>query len=414
MKNPSGAWLKGPVPWLAVGLAIHGFFLAALFSDFLRPFFNDASHTRRGFDFGIFYLAGQALAEGRDIYSVEGAFGFRYLPAFALVAGRLFALFHPLTAYFLHLCCTELFLIANLWLTWRWVDGPQRGFALFMWLAYSPYFLELYMGQVSFWAASLIFWLMVRLDRSQERLTGLLWAGALLIKPNALILAPALLRLRAWRVLGLGLLISLLSSIPYFMLYPESFSNFFAANTQGGHIKGALTHAGNLGLQGGLVSIVAKLANRPLAELTTLTDLPLKGRTLIYFSQAAILITACIATLRHRTPFPNPLLALWICTFFLIYKDVWEHHFVFLLPVLVVLYLRSYSPILIWIFVLTAIPTPFILFDIKPGIYGAIDPEREWSIGTSICYRSIKLIPVAYLWLWLCSKHFTKVNKSSI
>ena len=83
MKNPSGAWLKGPAPWLAFGLAIHAFFLIALFSDFLRPFFNDSSHTRRGFDFGIFYLAGQALAEGRDIYSVEGAFGFRYLPAFA-------------------------------------------------------------------------------------------------------------------------------------------------------------------------------------------------------------------------------------------------------------------------------------------------------------------------------------------
>ena len=126
---------------------------------------------------------------------MSGAFGFRYLPAFALVAS-LFAYFQPFTAYLLHLCCTELFLAANLYLTWRWVEGPRRGLALFMWLAFSPYFLELYMGQVSFWAASLLFWLIVGLHSDRRWATGLGWAGALLIKPNALILAPALLRLR--------------------------------------------------------------------------------------------------------------------------------------------------------------------------------------------------------------------------
>ena len=187
---------RGPVPYLAAGLLIHAFFLAALSTDLLRPFFNDASHTRRGFDFGVFYLAGQALAEGRDIYSVSGAFGFRYLPAFALIAS-LFSHFQPLTAYLLHLCCTELFLATNLYLTWRWVEEPRRGLALFMWLAFSPYFLELYMGQVSFWAASLLFWLIVGLHSGRQWTASFCWAGALLVKPNALILVPALLKLRA-------------------------------------------------------------------------------------------------------------------------------------------------------------------------------------------------------------------------
>lgn len=390
---------RGPVPYLIAGLLIHAVFLAALGTDLLRPLFNDASHTRRGFDFGVFYLAGQALAEGRDIYSVSGAFGFRYLPAFALVAS-LFAQFQPLTAYLLHLCCTELFLAANLYLTWRWVAKPRRGLALFIWLAFSPYFLELYMGQVSFWAASLLFWLIVGLHSDQKWATGLCWAGALLVKPNALILAPALLRLRAWRVLVLGLLAGLLTSLPYFLLHPDSWETFFAANIHGAPVQGALTHAGNLGLQGGLVSVVAQLSGRPLAELTTLADLPLAGRTVIYYSQAAILIAALVATYRGRDALP--LLALWMCTFFLVYKDVWEHHYVFLQPVLVALYAHSGSPKFLWIFALIALPTPFVLFDIEPGVYGPIDPERTWGPVTSLAYRSTKLIPLGYLWYGLC------------
>ena len=390
---------RGPVPYLIAGLLIHAVFLAALGTDLLRPLFNDASHTRRGFDFGVFYLAGQALADGRDIYSVSGAFGFRYLPAFALVAS-LFAQFQPLTAYLLHLCCTELFLAANLYLTWRWVAGPRRGLALFMWLAFSPYFLELYMGQVSFWAASLFFWLIVGLHSGRERAAGLCWAGALLVKPNALILAPALLRLRAWRVLIMGLLAGLLTSLPYFLLHPDSLAAFFATNVHGAPVQGALTHAGNLGLQGGLVSVVAQLAERPLAELTTLADLPLAGRAIIYCSQAAILVASLVATWRSRDALP--LLALWMCTFFLVYKDVWEHHYVFLQPVLVALYARSGSPKFLWIFAFIALPTPFVLFDIEPGVYGPIDPERTWGPVTSLAYRSTKLIPLGYLWYGLC------------
>ncbi len=390
---------RRPVPYLVAGLLIHAVFLAALGTDLLRPLFNDASHTRRGFDFGVFYLAGQALADSRDIYSVSGAFGFRYLPAFALVAS-LFAQLQPFTAYLLHLCCTELFLAANLYLTWRWVEGPRRGLALFMWLAFSPYFLELYMGQVSFWAASLLFWLIVGLHSGRRWATGLCWAGALLVKPNALILAPALLRLRAWRVLVLGLLAGLLTSLPYFLLHPDSWGTFFAANIYGAPVQGALTHAGNLGLQGGLVSVVAQLAERPLAELTTLADLPLAGRAVIYCSQAAILVAALVATYRGRDALP--LLALWMCTFFLVYKDVWEHHYVFLQPVLVALYAHSGSPKLLWIFALIALPTPFVFFDLEPGVYGPIDPERTWGPVASIAYRSTKLIPLGYLWYGLC------------
>ena len=152
------------------------------------------------------------------------------------------------------------------------------------------------MGQVSFWAASLLFWLIVGLHSGRQWTASFCWAGALLVKPNALILVPALLKLRASRVLGLGLLAGSLTSLPYFLLHPDSVAAFFAANIHGAPVQGALTHAGNLGLQGGLVSVVAQLAGQPLAELTTLADLPLAGRAVIYGSQAAILVAALVAT----------------------------------------------------------------------------------------------------------------------
>ena len=197
-----------------------------------------------------------------------------------------------------------------------------------------------------------------------------------MVKPNALILVPALLKLRASRVLGLGLLAGSLTSLPYFLLHPDSVAAFFAANVYGSPVQGALTHAGNLGLQGGLVSVAAQLAGRPLAELTTLADLPFAGRTAIYCSQTVILLAALVATWRGRDALP--LLALWMCTFFSCTKTFGEHHYVFLQPVLVALYVRSGSPKLLWIFAFIALPTPFVFFDIEPMVYGPIDPERTW------------------------------------
>jgi hypothetical protein len=56
---------------------------------------------------------------------------------------------------------------------------------------------------------------------------------------------------------------------------------------------------------------------------------------------------------------------------------------------------------LLWLYAVLALPTPFVFFDVTPGIYGAIDPERTWSIGVSLLYRSTKLVPSLVLWLWI-------------
>ena len=112
-------------------------------------------------------------------------------------------------------------------------------------------------------------------------------------------------------------------------------------------------------------------------------------------------------------PWQNPRLALF--SNFLVYKDVWEHHYVFLLPILVALYARFDSKQLLWLYAALALPTLFVFFDVTPGIYGAIDPERSWSLGISLLYRSSKLVPTLVLWFWILRHlHFAHEGRCKI
>jgi len=394
-------WPSPPGLVLLGGLLIHLGYLASLHQGWLNLLFNDSSHTEQGFDFQIYYLAGKAVLAGGDPYGVEGGFGFRYLPAFAHLLARGFALLPPLCAYLAYLLLSELVLGATLWLTWHWAPaGMVRSLALCMWLVPTPLYLELYMGQVNLWAASLLFALFYALDRGRGRAAALAWTGAVLIKPNALLLLPALGRQRQYLPLALCGAVVVGTSLPHFLAYPGSWSVFVGANLGSQQVEGALTHAGNLGLWGALVSGVAKTAGLSLSQLARLGDLPAWGQGLVLLGPAGVGITSLYATLRTRNADPLLPYTLWLSAFFLIYKDVWEHHYLFMIPVLVVLYLRRPERWVLGAFALIALPTPLVLLDLYPGVRGSIDPERSWQLWTSLAYRSGKLLPVAWVWAW--------------
>lgn len=386
---------------LAGGLALHLFYLGSLREGWLNLLFNDSSHTPQGYDFQVYYLAGKAVLGGQDPYGVQGAFGFRYLPAFAHTVARCFALLPPLTGYLVYLLVSEMILAADVWLTWKWAPpGRDRAVAVCMWVAPTPLYLELYMGQVSLWAASLLFYAFYALDRGEIRRAGLVWSAAVLVKPNALLLLPAFARQRLLGPLILCGLAVLCTSLPHFAFFPGSWDTFCRLNLGSGQVEGALTHAGNLGLWGLLVSLCAKTAGLPIAHLHGLADLPLWSRAVVLLIPLAVLAASLAATLRAAVPDPLLPFTLWLTTFFLVYKDVWEHHYVFLLPVLVVLYLRTPSPWLLAAAVAVALPTPLVFLDLYPGVEDNIDPERTWTAWTSLLYRSPKLIPVLGLWWW--------------
>lgn len=222
---------------------------------------------------------------------------------------------------------SELVLAADVWLTWKWAPpGQGRSIAICMWLAPTPLYLELYMGQVSLWAASLLFYLFYALDRGETRCAGLTWTAAVLVKPNALLLLPAFVRQRLWWPLACCGLAVLCTSLPHFALFPGSWEIFGQLNLGAGQVEGALTHAGNLGLWGLLVNLCAKAAGLPIAHLTSLADLPLWGRAVVLLATAAVLAATLAATMRAAAPDHLLPYTLWLTAFFLVYKDVWEHH----------------------------------------------------------------------------------------
>ncbi len=57
---------------------------------------------------------------------------------------------------------------------------------------------------------------------------------------------------------------------------------------------------------------------------------------------AAVLLVTSLVHWRARRADPIDLASLWMCTYFLAFKFIWEHHLVMLLPILAVEYLRTH------------------------------------------------------------------------
>ncbi len=85
--------------------------------------------------------------------------------------------------------------------------------------------------------------------------------------------------------------------------------------------------------------------------------------------------------------------------YLLCYKDVWEHHYVLLLPPLVLMCLRGVNP---WVwapaYAVAALPWLFPLYDL-PNLGYNEDPQRYWLPSVSLLHHAFK--PLAALWLLL-------------
>lgn len=407
---------KWPRLLFAVACVVHVFFLVSLRTGTLDPLFNDSRHRfGPACDFFSIYQAGVRVNQGQPIYAtgdqVEGVpygYGFRYLPAVAHTVARGLAALPPVTAYALWLFLCELALMQNLRITRRLCRSQTRFYlGASLWLLYTPYVLELWVGQFTFITGSLAFWGVAGwLARPSVGAPGqgaatrpgwladISFAAAVALKMMPLAFLPLAWALRRRRALCLALG-GVLVSVPYLLASPADLSEFVAINLG----SKPSWHAGNQGgvglllaLAGGRMEVFA--AWRPLWILVIAA--PLAWLVLRLMRR----VRAAGETPGARTQVLRDVAVAYTavtCGYLLLYKDVWEHHYTLLLPAFALLFaarvpLRLWLPAWVW----TALPTPFVFYD-APYAQPYFDPQGVWLPGVSVLHHAWKCAGVIFL-----------------
>ena len=328
---------------LAAAILVHLTVLVSWRTGVLNPLFFDATvtHGVRGWDFYALYQAGHNVLTGQSAYESDGAVidvvipggtytPFRYLPLSAYTLGVLLNAVPPRWAYRLWAGLVELVLLGCITLTWHVERDPDRRARLVaMWLLYTPFYLELYMGQFSLVQGALVFVMLVRALHKQPDLRfDLAWVGSVLWKQNTGLFIPVMVRLKRWRAFVLLALLLALTAAPYFVLVPGSLRAFL------GNLRSEAPwfQLGNLGFR----QLVFD-AQWSLGDVLGV-EWPAHAYEIAQWA-VVVAVTGGGLALLALDPRPNVVLhlCLWMTAYFLVYHHVWEHHYVMLLPVLVAL-----------------------------------------------------------------------------
>lgn len=399
---------------LGAAIATHLLLLVSWRTGTLNPLFFDAVVTqgRRGWDFYALYQAGHNVLRGDSAYESDGSrievvipggtyTPYRYLPLTAYTLGAALNLLPPRWAYRLWVAITEVTLLACLALTWRIVPNPNRRARLAaMWLVYTPYYLELYMGQFSFVQGALVFLMLLAAGLRTAAYASLTarfdlpWIASVLWKQNTALFAPLMARLGRWRALaGLAALVAL-TSLPYFLLVPGSAAAFMR-NLQS---DPPWFQLGNLGFRQLVFDAMWSAGDVLGVEIPAASYAAAQTAVVVVFLALPLALTVL-------DPRPDVVrhLALWMSTYFLIYHHVWEHHYVMLLPVLVVLAMRAEGPWIWAIYALLALPTPYYLID--PQGQAAVLDAMRWTpirpLWQDLAYHASKALPTLALYVLL-------------
>ncbi len=394
---------------LIIAVLVHLSFLVSWRTGALNPLFFDATvtHGRRGWDFYALYQAGHNALTGYSVYESDGSridmvipggtyTPFRYLPVVAYTLGALFNLVSPIWAYRLWVATVEVVLLVCVALTWRLVADPDRRARLTaMWLCYSPFYLEMYMGQFSLVQGAFVFVMLLFALRDQlDFRFDLAWVGSVLWKQNTALFVPLMARLGRWRALALVGLAVVLTCAPYFALYPGSLQAFGRNFVSGP----PWFQLGNLGFRQLAFDALWAVGDTLGVEISPALHVGVQWGIALGFLGLSLSLTLLARRLNVVLH-----IALWTATFFLVYHHVWEHHYVMLLPVLVVLLMRRESLLLWVLYLFLALPTPFYLID-PHGRVAVLDAMR-WTpirpLWQDLVYHASKALPTLALYLWL-------------
>lgn len=451
-KGSLRAWLV-----LALGVAIHIAFLASLHYHYLDRFFYVTAHAKgqAGPFFGI-YQSGVNLRNGESIYANENYKSpkeiavpyyhfYRYLPFVAYISAAVSAVLKPWPAYWVWIAVNEALLSVCIISTLRLRKsfGAAAVIAASFWLAYSPMYAELYMGQFCFAMAFMIFAMLRKRIESaaqspgfvsleeQESLPaakeekavrkysipahshasletmggvmgGLSWIASLLLKNFTVLYTPTILKLGKKKLAAAGLTIVGITSAPYFAAHADDLRWFLHLNL---HPFPPRLTGGCFGFAGFLRGVCNALAPSSQAAFLHFGFFDLAASNVpVVTVSAVILATSLYLTVKQRMIDPLGSIALWTLTFFLVFKDIWEYHYVMLIPLLVAFYLETRSKLVALLFLLLAVPTPFFLYDVATSE----DPQSLWSSPLSIAHHAFKSVPTLIFYLWVAKNEWKR------
>jgi len=416
-----------------VGIAFHLIVLISLFTGWLNLMSNDTYRRQQASDFFSVYQGSSNLYQGRSVYEETGfaldvpySFAYRYIPSVAYTFAGPFLLFEPWNSYWIWIAILEVLLLFNIVLTRQMSRSPNRAnVATAMWLLFTPLYAELFLGQFSLAMASMFMWMMFGMWKLQPRLTKWAWIGSVLLKTNSLFLAPALLRKGQFRVLILAGVVIALLNVPYFAFNTGDVSELLDQNSG----IASTTYTTSFGAEGLGVQALASIAGYSLegrfeggaAAPSTLT--PPAGPepgwkfNLLWLLGPAVIFGALAVTFLVRKFDLLLNLTIWMGVYLIVFKDVWEHQYLMLLPFLVLLFIRgkngSTAALVTWLFL--ALPTAHLFIEwwiiaFEPaGIARDVtfDPQVYWPASLSILYHATKPVPLIIFFLFLLRNSFT-------
>lgn len=345
---------------------------------------RDANNTDPGGDFFQLVRSGLDVRNGTSIYEnygsemdpilkrqMDDAVPFhppnRYPPGFAFTIGLLLSYLKPWTAYLLWFIIHELTLLLCIFVSYRMAGGSKIRFrvAAAMWLAYLPWYLELYMGQTTFIIMTATLLLAAWLDDHTSAIhSGFWWTLSLITKPISLLFAPVLVRKRRFGMLVTGVGLAVASAGAYFSVRPTD-GKLFITWMSGQEMVHSL---GNYCFQALLYRFHM--------------DEKMPG-----YIMAGLVILGLIMTFRSRKTNAGRLISMWVCIYFLAYTHVWEHHLVLFLPAVIVPWLFTGKKRYLIPWFLAAIPSTFYLFN------------GHWNWTREIVYLTGATLPILILFV---------------
>ncbi len=388
--------------FLVVSIIIHFLFIVSLGTGLLNSFFYDTRYlVGQGADFFSYYQAGHNVLNGVDCYTIPDTlvvpylYPYRYLPYFAFTFGVVFNLLPPMIAYWTWIGIVIAVLWSAVFQTRSLGNNLERSnwevrIAMGMWLIFSPVYIELFVGQVTLVAGILMFFALTTssfVEGGTERKGTMttLWTTGSLTKMIPYFIAPVLLAAGRAR----AVLVAIVVTVCAIVLVPNGLEllQFFL-----GFNIARSTHISPYGGSHSLRMLILYLFGESYANSGILTGL-LMG---VFF------MLAIGAAVYSRDVWASA--GLFATTYFFIIVDVWEHHYTFILPLLVLFWIRSkpadkshwVSFVILLLMSIPWLPIISFLSGSGPNIHPII-----WTTEWQILYHSSKVVPALIFFVWL-------------